>query len=389
MNFLILISLLAIVISGCKTTPNSDTKDIGVDHKLHDEKVVLFSALDENQLGHVFFKTCTPSSEVGRDCEALGESHKLKDQTSYHKKMAVQKYRKTLPGDKQEKILKVLLKDKRIILSYLGGVQGGDLTEEEVLLAFKAFGWPGEGTNSPTPTSGKCHEGYLPVPGNGELNTKSFCVMKYEAKQVDKKAISQAEKTPWVSISRNQARAECSKVDASLMTNAQWQTIARNIESVGKNWSGAKVGSGSLNRGHSDGTKALSSSGSEAVTWDKNKRTHLLSNGELISDLAGNVWEWVNDDNNSKQGSDQYVSQEPWNGAAGKLKWGPKGTYKNKDSGEYGGLGKSYLDDDSGAVLRGGGWNYGTGAGVFHALLYYGASSSDTYVGFRCVRPLR
>ena len=29
------------------------------------------------------------------------------------------------------------------------------------------------------------------------------------------------------------------------------------------------------------------------ISWDSQKRTHTLSNGEVIWDMAGNVWEWT------------------------------------------------------------------------------------------------
>ena len=32
-------------------------------------------------------------------------------------------------------------------------------------------------------------------------------------------------------------------------------------------------------------------------TWNKQRRTHTLSNGEVIWDVSGNAWEWVKDDN--------------------------------------------------------------------------------------------
>lgn len=98
--------------------------------------------------------------------------------------------------------------------------------------------------------------------------------------------------------------------------------------------------------------------------------------------------EWVKDVNKAKQGKNDFVSQEPWGDESGKLKWGPKGSYIDKASGEYGGLGKAWLGDDVGAVLRGGGWINDTSAGVFHADLSVGPSKSDSHVGFRCTRPL-
>lgn len=56
----------------------------------------------------------------------------------------------------------------------------------------------------------------------------------------------------------------------SLITNAQWQTIARNIEQVSANWSGGSVGAGSLNRGHSDSApnNALAASTDDDPCYD-------------------------------------------------------------------------------------------------------------------------
>ena len=52
------------------------------------------------------------------------------------------------------------------------------------------------------------------------------------------------------------AITQCSSLGAgyALISNAQWQTIAQNIENVATNWSGGAVGTGGIPRGHSDGT---------------------------------------------------------------------------------------------------------------------------------------
>ncbi len=95
------------------------------------------------------------------------------------------------------------------------------------------------------------------------------------------------------------------------MTNDEWMTVARNAESVAANWSGGSVGSGGMFRGNNglefdslgcDGAgtdhvaaasadnAALSSSRSSCA----DKRQLKLTNGEIVWDLAGNVWEHVN-----------------------------------------------------------------------------------------------
>ena len=124
-----------------------------------------------------------------------------------------------------------------------------------------------------------CPKGYIPVPGNRELGTQDFCVMQFEAKawiddspknnQVDKKEIrsngcngegtwcrggkpnwglndyipvSVAQGRPWRSINRDNALAKCRQLndifstdkdmEYDLISNRQWQTIARNIETA-------------------------------------------------------------------------------------------------------------------------------------------------------------
>lgn len=244
-----------------------------------------------------------------------------------------------------------------------------------------------------------CDQGFIPASKNAEVKAyEDFCVMKYEAKirgiedgTVDSynakyRAESRASGTPWVNINRDEAIEACSNIGASLISNSQWQAIARNIESVSTNWSGGRVGEGSLNRGHSNGSSSLAASAPEQA--GASKRTHSLDNGAIIWDLAGNVFEWVKDDIKTNEGGNGPVTQEPWTEDAGKLKWGPKGSYKNLNSGEYGGLGQSWLLFSGGAVLRGGVWANSDSAGVFTTDLASTPSGSINNIGFRCVRPL-
>ena len=39
-------------------------------------------------------------------------------------------------------------------------------------------------------------------------------------------------------------------------------------------------------------------------TWNKQRRTHFFSNGEVIWDVSGNAWEWVKDDNSDSDSDD-------------------------------------------------------------------------------------
>ena len=126
-------------------------------------------------------------------------------------------------------------------------------------------------------------------------------------------AISQAAGNPWASINRADAVAACGASGLELLTNNHWQTIARNIESVKENWANNTIGdAGGLNRGHSDngtpnnalaagnGSDPCVGTSNDCSAWTDQKRTHTISNrgnNEVIWDIAGNVWEWMSDNN--------------------------------------------------------------------------------------------
>ncbi|USN47023.1 MAG: hypothetical protein H6626_12630 [Pseudobdellovibrionaceae bacterium] len=338
-------------------------------------------------------------------------------------------------------------------------------------------------TNAPT-----CPTGYILVPALADYTTEDFCVMKYEAKvQIDvggvihdwgcdtdttpttgngtctgvsdnwvevvpqaSTPVSVPEGRPWREIDRDHAIDECRSLNSEsaeldrdndvntdgtydLITNDEWQTIARNIEQVASNWEENKVGGAStgytgtdnnqLNHGHADSTpneplmadgddtNACIGTGQEVSAtiddscpgtgagWSPEKRTHTLSNSEVIWDLAGNVWEWVKDNNSNAYGSDNYfslitdlthlnlysLSGGTTNTArTAKNQFGPLYDYTSLTTGNRGGLGYGYVNSSAGAVLRGGYWNVITFSGVFAASLYYGPASSFNGIGFRC-----
>ena len=117
------------------------------------------------------------------------------------------------------------------------------------------------------------------------------------------------------------------------------------------------------------------------------KRTHVLSNGEEIWDLAGNVAEWTSS-TVTDQGANGYISTNPAND---KSKWGPtydyssEGVYPKKEE-EFGGLGYGNLGVSGTSVHRGGAWGMGTYSGVFDAILLNAPNDSADSIGFRCAR---
>lgn len=167
-----------------------------------------------------------------------------------------------------------------------------------------------------TDISRGCPTGYILVPGDPLYNTKDFCIMKYEAKKVSGSETVQStvdgEFAGGLGVGFEATRSSCQKVGQlfDLLTNDEWMTVATNIANTSANWSGGSVGKGMINRGHSDrvvGTLLNASRDEDPcfgtlndhcldrshADWSQ-KRTHVLSNGEVIWDLSGNAKELVN-----------------------------------------------------------------------------------------------
>ena len=163
------------------------------------------------------------------------------------------------------------------------------------------------------------------VPGNAQLGVNSFCVMKFHAKNDGSgNATTGAMGTPWFNIDQPTAKTKCTDLGAGydLISNPEWMTIARNIEAQGANWTGGSRGAGKLISGFTnssnednpplavfdetnpwDGTgvdpryaSGITHSVLELNTMEnvyRQKRTFLLSNGQIIWDMTGNIKTWV------------------------------------------------------------------------------------------------
>ena len=309
----------------------------------------------------------------------------------------------------------------------------GNIVEANVRDSITIFGVTGTAGASPDCASISVGGSWILVPGDSDYGTKDFCVMKYEAKCsaangqtcniATHSPISQTSNTPWVSIDQQDAKTECASLGKGyhLVTNAEWMTIAANLANVDGNWSGLSVGSGYLHRGHSDNSPTVAcaadsddakayvedDAGTDCTAYSAGdsqeddaatqRRTHTLSNGAVIWDLAGNVYEWTSYFNNEDKPSDDGTPDDAWDEypditgttnmplgkliptAAVKSFW--NNTWNSSQS-----IGAYYpgLDSAGGALRRGGLWYDQTSAGVFTAGLLNSPTDFGNDIGFRC-----
>jgi len=253
-----------------------------------------------------------------------------------------------------------------------------------------------------------CPTGYIVAPGSSTYNTSDFCVMKYIASNSGSNtAVSVSGATPWVRISQTNslstASAACS--GCHLITEPEWLTIAQNVLSVPSNWSGGTVGSGFIYFGHNDNSpgNSLAADSSDANGYSgtgnsapsSQRRTLTLTNGEVIWDLAGNVWQWTAGTTAGGQpGSSGYTWRE-WNALTtfGALTPNPSpattGISGASSWTSAQGIGQIYSNSDETALrslLRGGFWSGSGLAGVFALNLNNTPSTTHSSIGFRVAR---
>ena len=272
-----------------------------------------------------------------------------------------------------------------------------------------------------------CPEGYIPVPREIGYTEKDFCVMEYEASSENRrndrssrryddersrrssyrdsrddesyfdKAISRSGNSPWTEVSHREAKEKCQNngIGYSLITNDDWQTIARHIESEPENWSigrNAIRTDNILNVGVSSrGADGGSRRGSSSSRWELEKRSHLLPNGTEIWDFSGGVWEFVLDSVSSLGiRSSGNTSIAELSGER-KRQFGPQGKYYSLSGRNIretpGGLGQAKLSTVKDYVARGGGISV-RDLGIFSVRADIDStrsSSSLRDIGFRCV----
>ena len=251
---------------------------------------------------------------------------------------------------------------------------------------------------------------WVRVPGNSNLGTDSFCVMKYEAKDVSGIPTSQPSQTPWVNINQTDARSSCNSLGSGyhLITDKQWVTMARNIENTASNWNSSEVGVGYMMTGHNDDYPGRLSVSNTSDPYDQTgdsgtgscdgysrfwpsenpwgckgqKRTFRLSTDNIVWDIGGNVWEWMNDTTDNADLGIESTGWRDWIDISGYNYLKPFDSSLNYTNGV--GRGVYTSTNTNRAFRRGGNWYNGRYAGVFSLSLRNSASNTHPSIGFRC-----
>lgn len=259
--------------------------------------------------------------------------------------------------------------------------------------------------------------GFIVVPGSTTYNQPSFCVMKYEARRIGPSTVPVSQSfggsifitTQQNAINYSRTVANCTS--CHLMKESEWLTIAQNVMSVASNWSGGSVGSGYIYSGHNDGSPSSPQdadgsddgngyiyTGNDISNGKSQRRTLMLSNGQIIWDLAGNISEWVDATiaNGQQPGlsSDVDYSYKEWNDNNFVINGFPSSSmpsYANPAASGWtsaNGIGQLYSFKNGTSVHayeRGGSYGSGARAGIFYLNLFL-TPSDDFNVGFRVAR---
>ena len=210
------------------------------------------------------------------------------------------------------------------------------------------------------------------------VTVPSFQVGQYATtKGADGQATIIPSSSPWTHINFADAKKACLNAGYKMITETQWLAIAWNAYRQDANWTGGRVGEGKMSQGIRKGNMIAAKPGIYEPTDLEERRWLVLSNGERICDLNGNVWQWVFDD---VQGNADgligkvFSSDSPSIGAA---------ATKNSGLGYIPTAGDDWSGD---ALVRGGCWGSSGYAGAF----YLGGGWPDLegdHVGFRCTKP--
>lgn len=223
-------------------------------------------------------------------------------------------------------------------------------------------------------TEGPCADGETLV----RFGEYALCVDTYEAAPADTclhteinneiqgndnvfapgcRAISASGKNPWRYVSYTQAQQLCAREDKRLLTAKEWYRL-----SVGISDTSVCVLEGD----------AVKDTGSGCVA----------PNG--VSDLVGNVWEWVDDTIVDGSWEGRYLPQSGY--VAAVTAEGIVTDTSDKPIGQFGDDYATIRHEGERGVVRGGFYGSGSDGGIFAQNMSIPLHMATAGIGFRCVR---
>jgi hypothetical protein len=248
-----------------------------------------------------------------------------------------------------------------------------------------------------------CPNDYLYINGNSSLGTSDFCVMQFEAKDFGGIPTSSATQIPWVNIDLPSAKTTCNSLGGGfdLLSNPEWMTIAREIESLASNWTSGVVGSGCIFMGHNGQPTGASGCHYQGATSVLDHGTVgarnilarlILNNGQEIWDFSGNAAEWID----WTVGGALDLGPDSCAGGSSDLNTVScsalqSSDYLPNDTSLIGtnGVGKLNLfptaNSGKGAAIRGGAINEAASVGIYRLNLSQASTITSQFLSFRCV----
>jgi len=198
------------------------------------------------------------------------------------------------------------------------------------------------------------------------------------SKGEDGLATVSATAAPWVRINYHAAIEACKAAGLNLITELQALAIAHDVAQVAANWTSGTVGEGKLIQGLRKYTVHAAQAGDYVPADEDERRWFVLSNGERICDVAGNLFTWVFD---NVQGDEQGLIAKPFAEDSASIATAP---YPSMERG-MGWRPDAGRDWSGHALVRGGSWGDGDNAGAFD-LNDGWPGDDDDFVGFRCTK---
>jgi hypothetical protein len=293
------------------------------------------------------------------------------------------------------------------------------------------FNGPAKSYLSEPAASPECPSGFAHVPSDANLGTTAFCVARFEMKAVKTsdgsllsdggsdqalgavlpsayRAEVRADGSPWIGLTSLEASTACMVQGWELISNPQWQAVARNLESNKENWTEGAVGYGVMYRGHTDNSPAanlpvssttndytdtLNNSSNAVGSGAEQRRTLYLTTGEAVWDFSGNVAEILSTLINAGGIHPGLTNLGPFEfdstyfdfqaHPVSRLLFAPLGANPVHYTSAHG-MGMLY-GGSTGGITRGSGRTAGFTGGIFYTRLDGGPYTRNAITGFRCI----